>query len=773
MSSFGEDPPFSFSSLKARFETPPATASTSRTGSPDRVPRPKPAVSTLSFSGRESASGPSEVGALAGDLNRPRVQRAKTLSHTLAGGLEKDKGRDQSVPLLKRNPPPAVPESRSQDRSEILRGSSMSALGADVKRAPILQAIETRVDPFSSPTASLSSSSTTPSTASPIIQLETRPAPAPAAPVRKLAPPPVPMSRNSSTSSRPTSPTPTLATGAKRELPVVPPRPTMDQGQGRTRSASIAVSQVHRPVVPPRIGSSGLLQRAATISARSSVHSSPAASTSSSPTSSTSFLPKPPPRKTVAPPPRSGLISSIPVAPPILPRRVSTVRPRVVAKPATLPAALTPAVLPPASDVPYLPPPPPARVIAAGDRLAPQRPARIDRDEVDSDDDEETSTAGGTSGAGGVGEQQFPDASFANRRPPLLRSRKPLHAHGSMFSFAMWGHKIVTGQHHVHVWESASTAATSDRGGASAPLSKVNSSSSVNSMTPSTVSAGVISLGGGEHKIFAVEFKTPAADTWTEDEGRYIWAGTKEGHLFEIDTSSGARGMRIVQQRNKIHPHAIMGIFKLGRMMITVDSSGKLLMWGSFNSPDLAADLTDTPRAQRIVVGSSISDTFVGLLGQQLWTATPGARNASIRVYDPTGTQAFALTARPLAFPDASPSYGHVTSGALVPSRPGVVYLGHSSGHVSTWSSTTFTCLQIQRISLSGVTCLAGAGGYLWVGLRSGRIGVYRIPEIGTTGTRWAVVKSWKAHQEPLSMLRVDESTLVSVSRSASPSVYE
>lgn len=159
---------------------------------------------------------------------------------------------------------------------------------------------------------------------------------------------------------------------------------------------------------------------------------------------------------------------------------------------------------------------------------------------------------------------------------------------------------------------------------------------------------------------------------------------------------------------------------------------------------------------------------FAALLGDQLWTATPpasGARNATIRVYDPTGSGAFVLTARPPAFLDITTSYGMITAGAIIPSQPTLVYLAHTSGHVSVWSSETFACLQVQRVSATGITSLAGGvSGCLWVGLKTGGIGVYRI-EV----EKWKAVKLWKAHKEPVTMLVVDYSNLEKVNYSPFP----
>lgn len=177
--------------------------------------------------------------------------------------------------------------------------------------------------------------------------------------------------------------------------------------------------------------------------------------------------------------------------------------------------SLPPAVAAPAPRAAYVPPPPPSRVIAANERLAPQRPALAAGASGDdsSEDDEEESAFSKS--------QEFPDSTFANRRPPALRNRKPIHAPGQFYSFAVRGKRVVTaGQHHVYVWH------------------------------PSHFSGAAqsIPLPVGDHKVPAIEFRAADQDA-AADDGRYVWGGTREGHLFEVDTAE----LRISSVREKFH----------------------------------------------------------------------------------------------------------------------------------------------------------------------------------------------------------------------------
>lgn len=204
--------------------------------------------------------------------------------------------------------------------------------------------------------------------------------------------------------------------------------------------------------------------------------------------------------------------------------------------------------------------------------------------------------------------------------------------------------------------------------------------------------------------------------------------------------------------------------------MVTLDESGKLLMWGTPMSSTPAA-LTSTPKAQRIQ--PILSNSFVGMIGAQLWTSSGpntkstasalSARSPQIRIFDPQADGPFALTPKAITTPESAGHIGAVTSGTLVPSQPGLVYLGHDDGNVSVWSSTTYTCVYVQRVSPFQITALVGAGRFLWAGYRNGFITVYEVEREG-----WRVRKSWKAHKESVTKLVVDPSSLWSVSARSS-----
>lgn len=402
--------------------------------------------------------------------------------------------------------------------------------------------------------------------------------------------------------------------------------------------------------------------------------------------------------------------------------------PRPIPTPSTstsLPPSLLPsAPLPDVSSTPYLPPPPPARSIPRNERLTPQRPTIGDRSQSgeESSDEEDQDEAF-------IKAQSFPDATFANRKPPVLRNRKPIQATGQFYSFAVRGQVTITGQHHIYVWHPSHPQLSSES----------------------------VGLPHGEHKVHAVEFRA------SEDVGdsRYVWGGTRDGHIFEVDSAE----LKVVTVRLNVHSYPITAIFRIKNSMVTLDDSGKLLIWGTVDGK-AAPQLSSTPKAQRIPE----KQNFVAVIGAEIWTSSGpnskagatsvAARSPQIRVYDPTGAGPFNVVPRPLITPESAGPVGSVTASAIVPSQPHLIYLGHDNGNVSVWNRTTYTCVLVQRVSQYRLTSMVGIGRYLWAGFRTGFIYVYDVDV-----EPWTVRKAWRAHKESVTKITVDPTSLWTVSR--------
>ncbi|SCZ96871.1 BZ3500_MvSof-1268-A1-R1_Chr4-1g06804 [Microbotryum saponariae] len=488
-----------------------------------------------------------------------------------------------------------------------------------------------------------------------------------------------------------------------RARPVVPPRPSMGANSYQPpisgplpRSPTSPFSA--RPLAPPtptRLPSS---------SAEVGFVRSASSSTSSG---SMDTLP-PPPRKIA--PPIQKLSDPVRVTPKVPTRPVDPIAaatPSISARPFML------------SEPAYIPPPPPSRSLAVSERLAPLRPVIASA----SEDGGNSSDEGDEDSSIYAKAQELPDATFANRRPPTLRNRRSIHPQGQFYSFAVRGTKLVTGQHHVYIWGT-----------------EKNSTASESVTLP------------GEHKVYALEF-TPDQD------GRYVWAGTKDGHLFEVDILE----KEVTMIKHHAHGAPVIGIYRCGNGMLTIDHNGKVLVWGDVGEPsDGGVRLSERNKGQRV----PDKQNFHAVIGTQLWTSSGPAtksgasafamRSPQIRVFDTSGSRPWTVLSRPLIVPDVVGQIGAVTASAVVPALEQSVFLGHDNGYVSVWNRVTFVCEKVQRISPFKATAMVGVGKDLWVGYRSGIISVLDV----SSSDVWMVKKMWKAHASPVTKLIIDPTSL-------------
>lgn len=372
----------------------------------------------------------------------------------------------------------------------------------------------------------------------------------------------------------------------------------------------------------------------------------------------------------------------------------------------------------------------------------------------------------------------LPDASRANRRPPSLEPRR--QATLKHFTCAaVSGHTIcLASGDKVRVYRVGSTA--------------LQGSDKLCSL--------VAEKGGKEVKITTMAFRPDEVD-----EGRYLWCGTKEGQIWEMDIAHAL----VVGVRQSVHTAAIVVMERLGPDLLTMDESGKICIWSG-----KPLSLTSQPVSQRITLEKG---SVVLALGHQLWVCAggggggPGAsgvgsppmmavsagiQSASaavaaaagshgshhrasshspsplrIKILNPTSlTMPFHATSRPIGLGDVvrgSGTIGAITCGTLLQSDPTRAYLGHDSGHVSVWDRKKMVCVAVQRLSTLGFTALCGVGDFLWAGNRSGRITIYQPSYL--EGQHWQVIKSWPAHKHGVSAIWVDTTALHDVDMPALP----
>ena len=345
----------------------------------------------------------------------------------------------------------------------------------------------------------------------------------------------------------------------------------------------------------------------------------------------------------------------------------------------------------------------------------------------------------------------LPDTSHANRRAPTFSPDCFTSAKQSFQSFAVCGHTVVTGS------------------GDKVKVYRVGESA---------VGIGEKLCTVGEHlskevKLTALEFRPPnhnippvppiggRSHGETAGEGRYLWCGTKDGHIWELDIAEA----QVVFSRQNVHTDPIQLLKRVGDRMLSLDEGGKISIWLPSADPDPAVAglrLSNQPVTQRIALEKG---SHACVIGQQLWVAAgpspqrhakdyAGSKGPRIRVYNPfADDKPFNALSKAITIPaDLADGVGVVTGGTVIPSRPNYVYFGHDSGHVSMWSRQTYDCVGVRRLGPHGLTAVAGVVKYLWVATRAGTITVF-----DTETAPWQALKIWTAHKEPITAIKVDE----------------
>ena len=313
-----------------------------------------------------------------------------------------------------------------------------------------------------------------------------------------------------------------------------------------------------------------------------------------------------------------------------------------------------------------------------------------------------------------VARTDYPDASIANRRPPLLKSGpQEIHTRYDTRLMDVCGKHVCTTGYITRVWDL-------------------------------TTGEQIMSLSHGETvKCLSLAFKP---GTGLEDEGQRLWLGTNAGDLHEIDIATRS----IVASRSYPSRREIVKILRHKKEMWTLDDEGRLLVW--------PPDETGTPNLQysyhnpydRVARGH----TFSMVVGDLLWLAA----GREVHVYRPNARDdvSFKVLSRPLG----SQHTGDVTSGAYTTQDGGRVYLGHADGKVTVYSAHDFACLSVVNVSVYKINCLGIVGDYLWAAYKTGMIYVY-----DTATNPWTVKKDWRAHDSPVSGFLLDSSSVWTMNR--------
>lgn len=407
--------------------------------------------------------------------------------------------------------------------------------------------------------------------------------------------------------------------------------------------------------------------------------------------------------------------------PPVLPPRKTT-KPAAQSSPTivqasqeyTIPSKILGPEVPPVGHGPRLPPP--KRNILLGEKLPPARRPPSETSSESEDDDGKSKL------------DPVITSNRASRRPPLVQS----------YNFA---------EFKIHIPSHDGIAAVSGQIVAVASPTSMKVYDISESDTPIHVMENKRVCAGqkiSDFKISSIEFPSPLYRPL----GCFLWIGTKEGHLIEIDVLR----CEVSGFKYAAHTGAITHIFRYQSSMVTIDIHGKILIFSlEFQHGRSVEFGTLQPRVARIAE----RPVFVKLLGRQLLAVyQPSTDNrvspVAMKSYDITLPNA--SMGNSIVVPD---TLTQVLSATVLPCHSDRIYLGHVGGYISMFQSPgdgNITFGNVTKVSPSDILSLEGVNDRLWVGSRNGSIMVLDI-----NSRPWNITNCWLAHpQQPVTKLAVD-----------------
>ena len=304
---------------------------------------------------------------------------------------------------------------------------------------------------------------------------------------------------------------------------------------------------------------------------------------------------------------------------------------------------------------------------------------------------------------------EYPDASNTNRRPPYIKKgAQEIDTTHDTRLVDICGRYVATTGHATRVWDVLTGQLVAN-----------------------------LSHGEKEIRVTSLAFK-PAATA--DKEGSDLWLGTNYGEIQELNIAT----QTVVCAKTGAHERReIIKIYRCQSSMWTLDDGGRLCVWQG-NDTGLP-DLRRSPIPHSVNRGHS----FSLIIQENLWFAT----GKDIRVFRPNSAihLAFSVLQEPLN----QPGVGVVTSGATIGGQLDRVFFGHADGKITIYSTTNYTCLGVVSLSNYKVSCLVGAGSYLWAGYSAGTVSVY-----DTRTQPWTTKKDWLAHENPVLSILADQSSL-------------
>ncbi|WBW73176.1 inositol polyphosphate phosphatase Inp53 [Schizosaccharomyces osmophilus] len=228
----------------------------------------------------------------------------------------------------------------------------------------------------------------------------------------------------------------------------------------------------------------------------------------------------------------------------------------------------------------------------------------------------------------------------------------------------------------------------------------------------------------GDVKVTAMSFK-PSGDK-VADDGRFVWIGTRDGALWEMDIVNH----HIVNKRSTPHT-SISHILTCKNEVWTLDESGRLFVWKEDKIMGLSVQ--SDPKSVRVVPHASHAMVLDDNL---LWVVV----GKSIYVYDPNNSERPSVLPKPMTPPGL---IGDISCGTAIPNFPDLVFYGHVDGKISIYSKTQYRFVElVTSSSFYRISSLVGVGNTIWAAYTTGMIYVF-----DASVSPWRLKKTWHAHK--------------------------
>lgn len=230
----------------------------------------------------------------------------------------------------------------------------------------------------------------------------------------------------------------------------------------------------------------------------------------------------------------------------------------------------------------------------------------------------------------------------------------------------------------------------------------------------------------GDTKVTSLSFKSSPENY--SDDGRFVWFGTRDGMLWEVDVQNH----HIVTKKSVSNcPITYVMVYK--NEMWTLDDMGKLYVWQEDEIMGLS--IQSTPHSIRTIPHA----THAMVLDNRLLWVVVGK---SIYVYDPSTSEneSASVLAKPMTPPGL---IGDISCGTTISNFTDLVFYGHVDGKISIFSKTQYRFLElITSSSFYRICSLVGVGNTLWAAYTTGMIYVFDVSE-----SPWRLLKSWHGHK--------------------------